>query len=254
MDPTVALSPWDMDGPGDAHPVLFLHAAAWTRKMWLMQTEAMCGEFRTIAIDLPGHGTRAATRFTLESAQREVERAVLGAAGGRALIVGLSMGGYAAIAFAQQHPEMVAGLVLSGCSVDAEGAGPWFLATVHRQFLKLWGKEWLPKTHSNNLRQLLPPEEAERQIAAGFYFQAYGDALLEMHEKGFHARIQDYPGPVLILNGELDTPNRKAERELKAHCARGRVLIVPQSGQLCNLQNPHAFTGAVVDFARSLEW
>lgn len=252
MDPSAHLSQLDLDGPEDGRPVLFLHAAAWTRKMWLLQTEAMRGEFRTIAIDLPGHGSMAATPFTLEAAQQGVERVVREVAGGRALLVGLSLGGYVAISFAQQHPEMVFGMVLSGCSVDADGYFPLLLGKLHRQFLKLWGKEWLPKTHERNVRQMLAPEEAERQIAAGFYFRSYGDAMLEIYERGFNARLRSYPGPVLILNGELDQPTRRAEREQLASCARGKVLIVPRSGQLCSLQNPHAFTGAVVDFARSL--
>jgi pimeloyl-ACP methyl ester carboxylesterase len=45
----------DVAGPLDAFPIVLVHGAAWTRKMWIPQMEALSDEFRMIAVDLPGH-------------------------------------------------------------------------------------------------------------------------------------------------------------------------------------------------------
>ncbi len=254
MDRSACRPSWDVAGPAAARPVLFLHAGAWTRKMWLPQTETMAREFHTVAIDLPGHGALSGTPFSMDAAVEEASGAVDREGGGRALVVGISLGGYVAIELAHRFPGKVAGLVLSGCSGENRGLPSWLLAKIYGQALKLWGKEWLPRTHTRNVRLMFPPEIAEPQIEAGFYFFSHGKALLELHDRGFHRMVREYPGPVLILNGELDSPNRKAERALLASTVRGKLLIVPRAGQLCNLQQPYAFTGAVVEFARQIDW
>lgn len=46
----------DVAGPREAFPIVLLHGAAATRKMWVPQMEALSDEFRVIALDLPGHG------------------------------------------------------------------------------------------------------------------------------------------------------------------------------------------------------
>ena len=55
-------------GPMGAPAIVFLHGTRLTRSAWAAQIDASSDEFRTIAIDLPGHGTRAGEAFTLEGA------------------------------------------------------------------------------------------------------------------------------------------------------------------------------------------
>ena len=50
---------YDLIGPPDAPAIVLLHAAAYTRQMWGPQMEALGGESRILAPDLPGHGSRA---------------------------------------------------------------------------------------------------------------------------------------------------------------------------------------------------
>src|SRR5207248_6888748 len=88
---------------------------------WLRQMEGLADEFRVIALDLPGHGALAGEPFGMEAAVREVASAVDGAADGRALVVGASLGGYVAMQFAHYYPDKAAGLVLSGCTLDLRG-------------------------------------------------------------------------------------------------------------------------------------
>ena len=59
--------------------------------------------------DMPGHGSRADETFTLDGAVAAVVDAI-DSVGGSAVVVGMSMGGYVAMATAARHPDRVAGL------------------------------------------------------------------------------------------------------------------------------------------------
>src|SRR5262245_50699425 len=101
-------------------PVVLVHGLRSSRTMWRAQVEALRATGRdAVAVDLPGHGRRQGERFTLDGAVDAVDDAVadVSARAGRpALVVGLSLGGYVAIAHAARRPEHVAGLVAAACS------------------------------------------------------------------------------------------------------------------------------------------
>lgn len=94
-------------------PIVLLHGIRLSRTMWQPVQDRL--HHPAHAIDLPGHGTRRGERFTLDAATQAVADAI-DAAGGQALVAGLSMGGYVAIATAERFPERVAGLVAIGCT------------------------------------------------------------------------------------------------------------------------------------------
>src|SRR5690554_6937014 len=99
-------------------PVVLLHGARASRTMWNAQVVAVRRSGRTaLAVDLPGHGSRLEERFTVAGCLDAVDDAV-DRVGGRAFVVGLSLGGYLGIAYTARHPERVTGLLAAGCSTD----------------------------------------------------------------------------------------------------------------------------------------
>ena len=103
----------DVAGPPDGPAIIFLHCAGATRHIWLPQMRRLADTFRLIALDLPGHGACADTSFSFPAARERISAVIQAWAGGSALLVGLSLGGYVAIDFVDHHPHQVAGLVLS---------------------------------------------------------------------------------------------------------------------------------------------
>src|SRR3982750_4376850 len=101
-------------------PVVLVHGLRSSRTMWRAQVDALRAVGREVlAIDLPGHGSRRGETFTLAGAVEAVDDGAARAsarAGSPALVVGLSLGGYVAIAHAARHPDHVAGLVAAACS------------------------------------------------------------------------------------------------------------------------------------------
>jgi pimeloyl-ACP methyl ester carboxylesterase len=111
----------DVAGREDGQPIVLLHGIGVTRKQWLPQMRDLVDEFRLIAPDLPGHGTLKERGFTLDAAATHAAAVIDAYADGRALVVGLSLGGYVAMRLAARSPEKVAGLVLTGCSGNPKG-------------------------------------------------------------------------------------------------------------------------------------
>ncbi|WP_049791443.1 alpha/beta fold hydrolase [Cellulomonas fimi] len=101
--------------------MVFVHGTRTSSAIWRHQLDALTRSGHpTIALDLPGHGARAHERFTLDGAIRAIDDAVATFAV-PPLLVGLSLGGYASLAYAGRHEHKLAGVVLAGCSTEIKG-------------------------------------------------------------------------------------------------------------------------------------
>ncbi len=66
----------DVAGPRNGPPIIFLHCAGATRKIWLLQMRRLADTFRLIALDLPGHGAFADTPLSLPGAREHVSEVI----------------------------------------------------------------------------------------------------------------------------------------------------------------------------------
>jgi pimeloyl-ACP methyl ester carboxylesterase len=99
---------------GNGRPVVLLHGYLLTGEAWRPLSDLLSETFRVISVDVPGHGGSgvAGETHTMEFIAEAV-RAVLNNNGEKkVLLAGHSMGGYAALAFAEKYPGMLAGYVL----------------------------------------------------------------------------------------------------------------------------------------------
>lgn len=238
-------------GPAAAPAIVFVHGMRLTGSMWTAQQGALAGEFLTIALDLPGHGLRAAEAFTLEGAADALSAAIRDHAGGRAVVVGLSLGGYVAMTLAAREPERIRGLVLSGAT--AEPVGPWSLPYLaFAAVLERVDEARLQRINAWYFRRRYPAAIAEPIIAGGFWFRGGATALRALVGERFAPRLAAYPGPTLLLNGELDPVFRLGARRFAAAAQNARLVRLDGATHLANLDRPVAFSGAVRRFATSL--
>lgn len=249
---------WDAVGPVDAMPIVLIHGAAVSRAMWLPQVEALRSEYRLLLPDLPGHGALSSQRFELDAAVEMISFLVESEAGGRALLVGESLGGYVALATAYSQPRMPVGLVLAGCSVNLTGLRG-LLARVSALFARevasrLLGEGRMVKATEAFLHRRYPADIVDALVRGGLNPRSRADALLELAGKDFAAMLRTVPCAVLILNGEKDRVNRRGEYRFLANSSRGRLETLPGAGHTASLDAPDAFNQAMRRFARSLHW
>ncbi len=240
-------------GPAGAPAIVFLHGTRLTRSAWAAQLDGLGGEFRAIALDLPGHGSRAAEPFTLAGAAAVVGAAIAEhAAGGRAIVVGLSLGGYVAMELAATDPNRVRGLVLAGATAEPVGirSVPYRALAVA---LERFDGPALDRLNAWFFRRRYPVRIAEPIVAGGFWSDGGAIALRALFGQRFVPRLAAYPGPTLILNGQWDLLFRLSAPRFASSAADARRVRLAGALHLSNLDQPAAFNLAVRRFARSLE-
>ena len=95
--------------------VLLVHGFPLDRRLWAAQADALANMTRVITPDLRGHGRSQALAgpYTMEQHADDLAALLDHLKIRRAVVVGLSMGGYVAFAFWRRHPERVQSLILA---------------------------------------------------------------------------------------------------------------------------------------------
>lgn len=238
-------------GPAGAAAIVFVHGTRLTRTAWTAQLDALSDAYRVIAMDLPGHGSLAGRPFTISAAADELARVIERAAGGRAVVVGLSLGGYVAMDLAARRPQLIRGLVLSGATQEPVGLRA-------RPYLALaWAIDRLGHRGMDRLnrwffRTRYPSAIADPIIESGFHSDGGSAALRALVGERFAPRLAAYPGPVLIINGELDVLFRLGAKRFAGEARNVRRIRIRGATHLANLDRPEAFTAAVRKFVEGL--
>jgi pimeloyl-ACP methyl ester carboxylesterase len=247
----VSHAAYDIDGPADGPPIVFVHGTRLSRTMWRAQMDDLRDTYRVVALDLPGHGRLAERRFTLVDASDALALAIEEAAGGHAVVVGLSLGGYVAMDLAARRPELVRGLVLSGATTEPIG----LLATPYRALAWVMDRFDGPALDALNawfFRARFSPDIAEPIMTGGFWSAGGAQALRAIVGERFVPRLAGYPGPTLILNGELDVLFRLAAGTFARAAHDARRVRLRGATHLANLDRPAAFSLAVRRFVEGL--
>lgn len=171
----------------------------------------------------------------------------LGDTGDDVVLVGHSLGGFAAMAYAAGRPDSLAGLVLAGSSATPTGPG----AAVYRGVAALTnrlGPARMTRINDRVLHRLYPAERIDPVIAGGYWFAPTPAAWREVMTHCRPSMLQGVRCPVLLLNGQFDQ-FRLGERSFLRACPTARVEIIRRASHLSNLDQPKAFADALLRFA-----
>ena len=229
---------------------MFVHGAVVSRALWAPQLSRLRDRYRCITVDLPGHGVLTDRRFSIEAASEVVHQSIREAADGRAVVVGLSLGGYTAMALAARHPSEVRGLVLAGASLDPTGlARPafalygWLLGILPERLARRFVARVLLRRHDH---------ETAARIAEGFQLRRGGAAVRSLGGTSFRGLLRRYGGPVLVINGDLDLAMRLGERRFVRGIPGLTVRRLRGATHVSNVARPDEFSEAVATFERGL--
>ncbi|MFG3558630.1 alpha/beta fold hydrolase [Micromonospora sp. NPDC047557] len=226
-------------------PTVFVHGIRLSSTMWGPVAALVNGP--SAAPDLPGHGTREAEPFTIDGAVAAIVAAI-DSVGGRAVLVGHSLGGFMAIAAAGRHPGRVAALVAGGCTVQPRGG---FLAA-YRLVARLAASrpDIADRVSASGFRRALPEPIAEAMVAGGVRCAVMPEVVAALSEMDAIGELHRYPGPVLLFNGARD-PFRVDERRFLAAAANARLVVVPRRGHIGIIAETAMLAGLVTTAAAS---
>jgi len=237
---------FDASGPAGAPTIILLHGSSETRRQWQPQARALSDSFHVIAADLPAHGVLVGTPFRLDDVVAWLSNLITHHAGGRAILAGISLGGYVTMEFASRHPEQVAGAVALSCTAEPTGPGAalflvatWFMSLAPLPLLRVM------KRVAGDF--LYSPEAAE--LLTGFCFRGGAQGIRAVLWRSFVEKIRAFPGPILFINGQRDWPFRFNERRFLAAAQHGRLEVIPRAYHVCNLDDSARVTSLIRDFA-----
>jgi len=236
-----------------ADGLLLLHAFPLDASMWEPQVAEFGGALPVVAPSDPGFGGEPAAAgggtMTMESAAEAALRALDAAGVERACVVGLSMGGYVALAFLRAHPDRVCGLVLANTRADgdddaakerraglatrlrAEGNG--FLADAPPPLLSQGARDALWQRARDTIRR--QPAEAIAAAAMGMAERA--------DMRGALAAI-GVPTLVITSTGDTLIPP-EITRPIAEQVPGATLEVIEGAGHLSNLEAPEAFNRAL---------
>src|SRR5207249_2758465 len=119
---------------------------------------------------------RAAERFTLDRAAQIVADVIRDQAGGSAMVVGLSLGGYVAMTLAAGQPGLVRGLVIAGASAEPVGFRSLPYRALAIAMVQLMSSR-PDRLNAWFFRTRYPPTIAEPIVANGFWPRGGAEAL-----------------------------------------------------------------------------
>ena len=239
---------------GQGYPVVFLHGFVGTVNMWQPQVPVLSREHRFIIYDARGHGqSESPSSLDQYSADIVVEDLVqlLGTLGiEKAVVGGLSMGGYQSLRFYLRHPQMVAALILMD-------TGPGYRNPVRRD-------EW---NRQQEERAKLLEAQGIEAFAVGAPSYTSRDLILKQNPVGLAHMARKVVGqhdswvienlgeikvPTLILVGEKDTAFLQAAEYMSNAIPGAQYMIIPEAAHAANQDNVEVFNTAVLDFLRKL--
>ncbi|HEY3684588.1 MAG TPA: alpha/beta fold hydrolase [Streptosporangiaceae bacterium] len=240
-------------GPDGPRAVVLLHSLGADRRMWRDQIAGLRHRYRVVAPDARGHGESGWVDPVDVHAWVADLRRVLDAAGVEdAALVGVSLGGIQAIAYAEAHPERVSALVVADSFVElpadvaaAKIAG--LAGQAAAEGMTATAESYVADTFT----RVPPPDGTDliRTAIAGMDVHAYAESVRACFGARIADRLAGVRAPTLVLWGDAD---RKTPRALSERIAAGidgaELRDVPAAGHLSNLENPAVFTRLIDGF------
>ncbi len=250
------------EAQGSGPVVLLLHAFPLSSSMWAAQMSAFGAQHRVVRMDVRGFGGSDPGKdpLTMDRIARDAA-AVLDTVGASdAVLVGCSMGGYAAFAFARLFPSRLKGLVLADTKAapdTEEGrAGRDALAQkVQGHGTKVAADTLLPKLLGQTTQRERPElVDRVRRLVLEARPHAIVNALHALRDRpDSRATLAQIQVPTLIVRGREDVVATAEEaEEMRAGIAGSRVVTLDGAGHLSSLEAPAAFDEAVRVFLRAL--
>ena len=240
----------DYEVTGSGPVVLLSHGYGSTRHMWDDQHRAL-ERWRVISWDMRGHGqTDSPDDPQQYSAALTVAdmRALLQHLGvERAVIGGLSLGGYVSLAFALAHPEMTRALVIcdSGPGYrNAEARAGWNQRAHERAAnLEAKGLDALA-------RRSRETQQAVHRSAQGLAHAARG--MLAQEGSQVIDGLASIRVPTLVIVGDQDQPFVAPSEYMAKKIPGARLEVIPGAGHSSNLDQPEIFNRVLREFLASL--
>jgi len=240
---------YEVSGQG---PVLLLsHGYGSTRHMWDGQHRAFGDRWRVVSWDMRGHGESDSpadpTQYSAALTVVDIAALLRHVGAERAIIGGLSLGGYVSLAFALAHPAMTQALVI--CD-----SGPGYRNPEARAQWNARAQERAASLEAKGLdalgRRSRETQQAVHRSAQGLAHAARG--MLAQEGSQVIDGLASIRVPTLVIVGDQDQPFVAPSEYMAKKIPGARLAVIPGAGHSSNLDQPEVFNRVLREFLARL--
>lgn len=253
---------------GGGRPVVFLHGFTGSTRDWQAQIDLIKDGYRSVAMDFRGHGCSEAPpseeAYSVYQFSDDVYALLRHLDIEGCCLVGHSMGGFTALQFALDHPDMIKGLVLVDTSSGEWDNDPDYPA-LRKKLDELAQTEGIEAAFEfdaeNNPARIewYRKNPAWREIAKQRALKTSVEGYVYI-PRSFQKwrpvtnRLGEIKVPVLIFLGEDDRHFTRAGNILKDKIPRSQLVIVPGANHNPHQENPEFFNRHFAEFLTQPAW
>lgn len=233
---------FDCRGPSEAPPIIFCHPLGGTLSVWRELVGMLSERFRCIVFDASGHGETKPRNLPPQIAAMAADIVGLMDSLGidKAHIVGASIGGMSAQAFASAYPQRVDRLILMATTPKMPEPRMWVdraaevrsvgLASVCDAAMKRW---FTPAFLASNPSRV----EETRQSFLATDFESYAIACEAIADMDFTGALAAISAPTLVMAAADDVSTPPETTEMLRRSVPGATsIIVPDAAHLMMIE------------------
>jgi pimeloyl-ACP methyl ester carboxylesterase len=235
---------------GSGLPILLSHGYSATGQMWNGQVAYLKERYKVIVWDMRGHGRSDSpgnpAEYSEEATMADMVAILKACGAAKAVIGGLSLGGYMSLAFHARHPEMVEALMLFD-------TGPGYRNPQAREQWNQMAFARAKDLEARGLAALGTSAEvrvAQHNSAAGLALAARG--MLAQFDASVIESLGTIKVPTLVLVGAQDQAFLNATDYMASKIAGATKVVIENAGHASNIDQPAAFNQAVQSFLEGL--
>jgi 3-oxoadipate enol-lactonase len=249
------------EGSPTGFPLIFIHGFPFNKWMWKKQLLSIKESYRLIAYDVRGHGETEAgsPAFSVSQFGDDLICLMDELHIEKAIVAGLSMGGYIALNAILKNPDRFTGLLLCDTQCGADTAEGKEKRKKTIDFIKRNG---LTVYAQESLKNLFAPASLERKMDEVLFIE---ETILKSKPESICLTLQALADrketctslsklnvPVAILVGLEDkvTPPEIAEK-MHQSITGSTFHIIEEAGHLSNLENPEMFNEQILKFLKT---
>jgi 3-oxoadipate enol-lactonase len=248
---------YDEAGRGNGPPVLFLHGFPHNRALWSAQLAGLSAQSHCIALDLRGFGeSSVAPPYSMDQYADDVAAFMDKLEINQAVVCGLSMGGYVALAMWRRHQQRIKALVLADTRATPDSEEAREKRRSMAQLARDRGsgavaQAVLPTMVGERTRENSPHVvNAVYRILTSANVAGIVGALEAMRERPDSTPILSTIDVLtLIVVGEDDVLTPLADSEAMHRVIYGsRLQVIGRAGHVSNVERPAAFNHVLGEF------
>lgn len=245
---------------GEGTPLVMIHAGMLDKRMWAPQFDEFAKHFKVIMYDARNHGMTESQPDTFLH-QDDLNKLLEKLGIGKAVVMGLSMGGYIAVNFALDYPDKTIALIpvcsgLTGYrfvdSVLNENQKGIKQARTYDEVVECIQRSWT----DGPLRTPAQVDSSVRNKAK----QMYLENLLKINKKVVEKkpenpainRLAEINKPALIITADMDISDIfKIAEKLNKEIKNSRRVEIKGAAHLVNMEKPDEFNKIIVDYVKN---